>query len=301
MIALSWIKGTSKEFKQFVQNRVVEIRKLVSVRDWRFCPGLNNPADIVSRGMLPSELSQSKLWWNGPDFLVRNDSEWSKDGEEIISINDEARIQSEREVKSKPTSAASLSCANDNVTEKQSQLSLQNILPKERYSTLCKLLRVTSYVLRFIANLRTKVAGTEPNLSRLSLEEITEAKHIWYKHIQGAIQTSKSFKQVQASLGLFKDNCGIWRCGGRLSNANIELSAKHPVFLPNYHWFSTLLVEECHRRVMHNGVRETLCEIRSEHWIAKGRQFVKKIIAKCTTCKRYEGGTSTIITRFSSF
>jgi hypothetical protein len=164
-------------------------------------------------------------------------------------------------------------------------------LPKERYSTLCKLLRVTSYVLRFIANLRTKVAGTEPNLSRLSLEEITEAKHIWYKHIQGAIQTSKSFKQVQASLGLFKDNCGIWRCGGRLSNANIELSAKHPVFLPNDHWFSTLLVEECHRRVMHNGVRETLCEIRSEHWIAKGRQFVEKIIAKCTTCKRYEGGT----------
>ena len=42
---------------------------------------------------------------------------------------------------------------------------------------------------------------------------------------------------------------------------------------------------------MHNGVRETLCEIRSEHWIAKGRQFVKKIIAQCTTCKRYEGGT----------
>ncbi|CAB4011584.1 Hypothetical predicted protein [Paramuricea clavata] len=40
-----------------------------------------------------------------------------------------------------------------------------------------------------------------------------------------------------------------------------------------------------------DGVRETLCEIRSEHWIAKGRQFVKKIIAKCTTCKRYEGGT----------
>ena len=36
MIALSWIKGTSKEFKQFVQNRVVEIHKLVSVRDWRF-------------------------------------------------------------------------------------------------------------------------------------------------------------------------------------------------------------------------------------------------------------------------
>jgi hypothetical protein len=65
----------------------------------------------------------------------------------------------------------------------------------------------------------------------------------------------------------------IWKCGGRLSNANIELSAKHPVFLPSDHWFSTLLVEECQRRVMHNGVRETLCEIRSEHWIARGRQL----------------------------
>ena len=41
------------------------------------------------------------------------------------------------------------------------------------------------------------------------------------------IETSKGFKQVQVSLHLFKDKSGIWRCRGRLSNADIELSAKH--------------------------------------------------------------------------
>ncbi|CAB4041617.1 Hypothetical predicted protein, partial [Paramuricea clavata] len=152
-----------------------------------------------------------------------------------------------------------------------------------------KLLRVTSYVLRFVANLRTKVAGTEPNLSHLSLEEITEAKHKRYKHIykerfkQAKVSSKFNHQWVYSKTVVSGDV--VEEC------ANIELSARHPVFLPNDHCFSTLLVEECHRRVMHNGVKETLCEICSEHWIAKGRQFVKKIIAKCTTCKRYEGGT----------
>ena len=68
----------------------------------------------------------------------------------------------------------------------------------------------------------------QPNLGLLSLAEITEAKTLWYKHlIQRIIETSKGFKQVQVSLHLFKDKSGIWRCRGRLSNADIELSAKH--------------------------------------------------------------------------
>jgi hypothetical protein len=120
---------------------------------------------------------------------------------------------------------------------------------------------------------------------------MNKAKCLWYKHLQKTTATSKDFKQVQVSLGLYKDKNGKWRCGGRLSNANIELSAKHPVLLPNDHPFSILVVEECHREVKHNGVRETLCQLRTRYWIIRGRQFVKKVIAKCTTCKRYEGGT----------
>ena len=143
---------------------------------------------------------------------------------------DQARIESEKKVKSDKTSRptrTAMSRANANVEENPS--SLENILSTERFSTIGKLLRVTGYVLRFIANLRKGVVETDqPNLGLLSLAEITEAKTLWYKHlIQRMIETSKGFKQVQVSLHLFKVKSGIWRCRGRLSNADIELSAKH--------------------------------------------------------------------------
>ena len=42
---------------------------IVPVECWARCSGKENPADIPSRGMMPLELSVSKLWRNGPDWL----------------------------------------------------------------------------------------------------------------------------------------------------------------------------------------------------------------------------------------
>ena len=68
-IALYWIRGTDKEWKQFIQNRVNEIRTLVSSDCWYHCPGEHNPADIPSRGVDLSQLVDSALWMTGPDLL----------------------------------------------------------------------------------------------------------------------------------------------------------------------------------------------------------------------------------------
>ena len=48
-ITLWWIYGTTKEFRQFVQNRLVENRKLVNFRKWKYCPSDDNSSDIPSR------------------------------------------------------------------------------------------------------------------------------------------------------------------------------------------------------------------------------------------------------------
>ena len=45
-VALFWIKGEGKQWKQFVSNRVVEIRQLIPTCPWMHFAGKNNPADM---------------------------------------------------------------------------------------------------------------------------------------------------------------------------------------------------------------------------------------------------------------
>ncbi|GFT83027.1 reverse transcriptase domain-containing protein [Trichonephila clavipes] len=69
LIVLHWIKGCSKQRKQFVRNRVVEIQKKSDPKSWNRCSGRENPADIVSQGASVVHLLQNKLWWLGPDWM----------------------------------------------------------------------------------------------------------------------------------------------------------------------------------------------------------------------------------------
>ena len=49
-----------------MSNRVVEIQKLALAPCWGHCPGKENPAYLVTRGLTASELMGSSLWMKGP-------------------------------------------------------------------------------------------------------------------------------------------------------------------------------------------------------------------------------------------
>ena len=70
-VAFYWIHGEDKQWKQFVHNRAVEIRRLVPVQHWTHCAGKDNPADMPSRGTSPSDLETSLTWRHGPDWLPK--------------------------------------------------------------------------------------------------------------------------------------------------------------------------------------------------------------------------------------
>ena len=61
MTVLYWILN-HKPWKQYVQHRVQEIRRLSNHGTWRFCPGISNPADLPSRGMACNVLATSSMW-----------------------------------------------------------------------------------------------------------------------------------------------------------------------------------------------------------------------------------------------
>lgn len=76
-IALWWIKGEAGRWKQFVHNRVMEIREKIPTDSVRHCPGLQNPADIASRGASVRQLIDKPDWWEGPTWL-KNETRWPK-------------------------------------------------------------------------------------------------------------------------------------------------------------------------------------------------------------------------------
>ena len=90
-------------------------------------------------------------------------------------------------------------------------------------------------------------------------------------------------------MNYFEDEQSIIRCKGRIVNSALPYKTKYPILLSKEHELTALIVRDCHNKVHHRGIKQTLTELRREYWILKGRSFVKKIIHGCITCKRIHG------------
>ena len=60
-VVLYWLNGEGS-YNQFVRNRISKI--LERDINWQFVPARDNPADLGSRGSLPTKIP--KIWWKGP-------------------------------------------------------------------------------------------------------------------------------------------------------------------------------------------------------------------------------------------
>ena len=159
----------------------------------------------------------------------------------------------------------------------------------ETFSSPQRLMRVTANVLRFVFNLKQSKMKKELIDGELRQEEMDQARELWIKEVQRSVYDDKNFDQVKVSLSLFTDDNGILRCGGRLKNAPIPYDARFPIFLPRCSRFTYPVINDCHFKVFHNGVRDKLTELRSRFWVTKGRQSVKTAIGNCSNCKKLQG------------
>ncbi|XP_065903771.1 uncharacterized protein [Dysidea avara] len=272
-VALCWIRGLEKDWKPFVQNRVNEIRKLVPIECWHHCPGKENPADVPSRGTTPSELNRNVLWRHGPSWLVN-----------LTDVPEEETVMSDtclEELK------ANQSSASHSLLSTSELVNLKQVVDCEKFSRLRRLLRVTAYVLRFVEILKSKIGRRQMvECSEVSSAEIAEAESRWLLTAQHELITDKAFPMWKRKFGLYLDDKQLWRCGGRLENADLPMTTRHPVLLPKHHPLTVLVIKEAHERIMHNGVKKTL---RSRYWTVQGRQVVHQVLSRCVIFRRYEG------------
>lgn len=274
-VALHWIKGSADKWKPFVANRVEEVQRLTDPQDWNHCPGAENPADLLTRGVLPSKLVESALWWNGPKWLQNPESEWPTMNEQMPRATE---YQEEKKLMAVMMVAAP---------------STTPLLQLEEHSRLIKVLRLTAWIRRFVHNCKNREARRE---GQLTAEELTDAERYWLactqKEAYGdditALRAGKELKENSAvsRFGPYLDDDGLLRVGGRLQFSDNNDETKHPIILPSDHAFTALLISREHIRLLHAGVRDTLAQLREVYWIVKGRQAVKKTVHRCLVCRK---------------
>jgi hypothetical protein len=79
--------------------------------------------------------------------------------------------------------------------------------------------------------------------------------------------------------------CGLIRLGGRLQCANLTREQQHPLLLDGAHRFKELLILQTHIRLHHFGVRIVLSQLRSEFWIFRARQTLRRVLHSALRAK----------------
>lgn len=65
-VTLHWIRNHPYRLKTFVANRVAAIQEITASFQWRHVTSQDNPADLLSRGIFPSDLVKRIIWIHGP-------------------------------------------------------------------------------------------------------------------------------------------------------------------------------------------------------------------------------------------
>ncbi|UYV81093.1 hypothetical protein LAZ67_19002754, partial [Cordylochernes scorpioides] len=156
--ALRWIQN-EKPWATFVRNRVNEICSISKKENWHHVSGVNNPADLPSRGSSVKKLIEHK-WWEGPSFLWGEEASWNQ----FDPIFDEEEINKEL----KKTVNIAVNSTKDNFMDKL-----------ERYGDYHRIVRIVAYLLRFKRKTVSDESrpGQHDKMSKeISVEEFEEAE-----------------------------------------------------------------------------------------------------------------------------
>ena len=264
----------------------MEIRRNVPELTWRHVAGNDNPADIPSRGLDLSKLNRKEFWLHGPNFLAVNSDNWPKTHVNATTKDETSiAVENDGDVCDVKTETCIISSSLSTV----GGTNLNNIFEIKRYSSLQKLLRITCVVIRFIKILQARITKSNYSCSlELTSDEIKRAKRIWIINEQCRIvENEKRFRSLKCALRIFVDKDGILRMTDRLVNSSLQPDAKFPILLEKDSYLTDLIILDCHKKVKHSKVKDTLNELRSTFWVPQGRRTVYRVLRSCTICNKF--------------
>ncbi|XP_050746081.1 uncharacterized protein LOC108027240 [Drosophila biarmipes] len=275
-IVLHWLSSPPRTWNTYVCNRTAEILEVCPRSCWQHIRSGDNPADCASRGVLPKDLVDHQIWWNGPPWLSQSRSAWPPvKAKFVLSTEGEACLEMKAETK-----------VNLHISDDGNSLSCMI----NKSSSWSRLLRIVSYCLRFVHRLRER-NRLSPFLSAWELQYarakiFTHAQkeffNVEYQQLTTGQPLSKKSKLIRYTP--FLDEQRVMRVGGRIDNSIATYDAKHPILLPKESPIAGLLVRYQHAALLHAGVEYTFHSLRQKYWILGARNLVRKTVFNCRTC-----------------
>ncbi|XP_052565872.1 uncharacterized protein LOC128093372 [Culex pipiens pallens] len=271
---LCWLGSIPTTWNVFVANRVSKIQNITEGFRWQHVPGLQNPADLISRGISPQDIVDNEFWWFGPDWLRLSPEHWPN--AESTAEDENAETERRRSVTANTVSV---------VQE-------FNDLYFAKFSSYPKLIRQTAVWLRLMKLLRTP--SSDRTSGFLTTAELKEAENVLIRRVQmesfaDEIKALSARKTVAVKSPLrwynpYLDQDNIIRVGGRLKNSDEPEDAKHPAVLPARHYFTRLVLKYYHLGLLHAGPQLLLGTVRLRFWPLGGRSVARTIVHQCKTC-----------------
>ncbi|XP_063382166.1 uncharacterized protein LOC134668654 [Cydia fagiglandana] len=259
------------KWKPFVKNRVLEITEILDANHWFYVNTKQNPADPASRGVMPSKLMSTEIWWNGPEMLKEKEIRLEKGTPLDTAIEKRKNI-------------VTMVVTNEN----EEQLTLL-----KKFSSLEKLTRVIAYCRRWL-----KIIDREKsNLpSYLTYEERNDALTICIRMSQ-EVEFSEEIEDLKGNRNLkpksnllalspFLDDKNVLRVGGRLKHADMEFIRKHPIIISKNNVLLPLILREAHAKTLHGPPQMMITYLRGKYWLINAASRVKRFVRECVTCIR---------------
>ena len=273
------------KYKIWEANRLEEILKSTKPAQWHHCAGEHNPADLPSRGLSAKELKASTMWWKGPTFMVKPQSEWPTEAEYELTDDPAVKKEGVLKIDFKELFASSVQKVDD-----------------EKFRFVLKLMmRFETWFssIRFLSKILRCHPKNEYRRKEFSLEEKKKTEDFLWSFIQ-RFHMKTDFERLQSGLSLqekskilvhnpFLDSVtNVMKSNSRLALSGLPQETKNAIILPKDCPIVEKFIMDQHKLHQHAKTGYLHSLLRQRFVLPSGRQQIRKAIRKCTTRKCVE-------------
>ena len=296
VVALNWLNNAHHKMDKmqkisvFIKNRLQKvIQSCIDKKpiEFRFTAGSDNPADCITRCLSYQQLLKTNFF-SGPNLL---------DNEHLPPMLNFTI----------PGSSLNLTA----MTSSTELVGSDPLIEVGRFSSFEKSLKVSQLVLSFVNKLKAKVNVRYGRTNAIQDDEtinhnawiylISQDQKLRFPEIFQFFKNPSGNKipNLITQLNLYLDADNILRVRSKFDRWSEHSKFRHPILLAKESELTSLIIDSCHRKKLHSGCYSVLNELRREFYIPNHFSVVKRVLKKCTHCRRVN--SRTILTNQNSY